>query len=146
MILRPPRSTRTDTLCPYTTLFRSLLVSGALLGRHRLRAAADEILIDVVRLAPQAADDVQIAIGVAVERAGRHVAGAQHIALELLGDVADVRHLVEVRSEEPTSELQSLMRNSYAVFCLNKNKKMRIIAPVTTKRQNEFVLVNATII
>src|SRR3546814_15391224 len=99
MILRPPRSTRTDTLCPYTTLFRSLLVSGALLGRHRLRAAADEILIDVVRLAPQAADDVQIAIGVAVERAGRHVAGAQHIALELLGDVADVRHLVEVLVE-----------------------------------------------
>src|SRR3546814_7689322 len=108
MIRRPPRSTRTDTLFPYTTLFRS------------------------------------------------HVTGAQHVVLELVRDVADVRHFIEVavqrpcfiellraslddfpglvqllklpgegrwvmnRSEEHTSELQSLMRISYAVFCLNK--------------------------
>src|SRR3546814_6331180 len=81
MIRRPPRSTRTDTLFPYTTLFRSV----------------------------------------------RHI-GAQHIAL-LAGMVA-LGHLeadtlarqCAIRSEEHTSELQSLMRISYAVFCLKKKK------------------------
>src|SRR3546814_16496926 len=80
MIRRPPRSTRTDTLFPYTTLFRSscstALRRGAILSTPR----ANEI--DAV-----------------LRRGGRH------------------------RSEEHTSELQSLMRISYAVFCLKKKKK-----------------------
>src|SRR3546814_18052190 len=77
MIRRPPRSTRTDTLFPYTTLFRSQ------------RAAAD---MDVVRAAGMKSIDLGL-------RGSRETNG---------------------RSEEHTSELQSLMRISYAVFCLKK--------------------------
>src|SRR3546814_19805783 len=85
MIRRPPRSTRTDTLFPYTTLFRSLSAAGA---RHH-RAGDRERSFPPVR------------------------PGAHHLGLP--------RH-VQLRSEEHTSELQSLMRISYAVFCLKKNK------------------------
>src|SRR3546814_7169246 len=96
---RPPRSTRTDTLFPYTTLFRSfrgqLLVHGQVLGHDR-----------VVLLLGQGADHV---LGIIDEDGIKH------------------RGLSSSRSEEHTSELQSLMRISYAVFCLkkkiqNKNK------------------------
>src|SRR3546814_8103335 len=81
MIRRPPRSTRTDTLFPYTTLFRSaflLLASDVRIG------ATGDYLIGMN----------EVAIGIAVPD----------------------------RSEEHTSELQSLMRISYAVFCLKKNR------------------------
>src|SRR3546814_3781561 len=90
MIRLPPISTRTDTLFPYTTLFRSE-------GAQRLG-----------RVTREAFDDV-----------GQHreVAVADHPAE---GDHA-------VRSEEHTSELQSLMRISYAVFCLKKKKKPHTI-------------------
>src|SRR3546814_5677848 len=88
MIRRPPRSTRTDTLFPYTTLFRS--DEGVALRRQaQLDAALDE------------ADD-EVAL---VEVAGAAVPGDG-----------------PGRSEEHTSELQSLMRISYAVFCLKKKK------------------------
>src|SRR3546814_8393587 len=92
MILRPPRSTRTDTLFPYTTLFRS---NQGLGGRRRIRRHG------------------------AGRRADRFPArqGARHRAL------ADDRvPAARFRSEEHTSELQSLMRISYAVFCLKKKK------------------------
>src|SRR3546814_8789267 len=83
MIRRPPRSTRTDTLFPYTTLFRS--------GR----AAGD---------------------------GGGVFLGIQALARRFHGE--DIHRIVEERrSEEHTSELQSLMRISYAVFCLKKKKK-----------------------
>src|SRR3546814_4578517 len=82
MIRRPPRSTRTDTLFPYTTLFRSG-AAGAAAGENPL----GEPLI----LAP---------------------------LLQLLDRLRPV--LLQERSEEHTSELQSLMRISYAVFCLKK--------------------------
>src|SRR3546814_6726380 len=82
MIRRPPRSTRTDTLFPYTTLFRSIF--------------------------PLEAFDQ---IG------------------ELRGDGARLSAILAgLRSEEHTSELQSLMRNSYAVFCLKKKKQQCKIA------------------
>src|SRR3546814_14674476 len=81
MIRRPPRSTRTDTLFPYTTLFRSLL---------------DEM--------PGSATAIQ---------------GAARAALISLDQGT-------ARSEEHTSELQSLMRISYAVFCLKKKKPKHI--------------------
>src|SRR3546814_19397340 len=85
MIRRPPRSTRTDTLFPYTTLFRS----------------------------PSATSrEVALAVLGPADAAGQVVAGAQVEAADLAG-----------RSEEHTSELQSLMRISYAVFCLKKKKK-----------------------
>src|SRR3546814_7327638 len=93
MIRRPPRSTRTDTLFPYTTLFRSDRIEPALLGW----AAA----------APTPG-----------ERRPMVRSRVSAIARKLLS-----RREAETRSEEHTSELQSLMRISYAVFCLKKKKK-----------------------
>src|SRR3546814_2007770 len=92
MIRRPPRSTRTDTLFPYTTLFRSR---------------------------PTAAS--------AFRRRGRH----RPVSRRLFGNFGYIRETIfgglwsklPNRSEEHTSELQSLMRISYAVFCLKKKKR-----------------------
>src|SRR3546814_8975645 len=104
MIRRPPRSTRTDTLFPYTTLFRSL---------HRRRSGGSGAACRVGGVAQVAChrnrDD------------GRFRRGAPRIAR--VGDSrngAGIR--TDGRSEEHTSELQSLMRISYAVFCLKKKK------------------------
>src|SRR3546814_4820270 len=93
MIRRPPRSTRTDTLFPYTTLFRSVV---ARLSTHP-RAGA------VRRRAPCCCD----------RRSGD---GHRFAAAR----ASRARRRVHARSEEHTSELQSLMRISYAVFCLKK--------------------------
>src|SRR3546814_6171228 len=92
MIRRPPRSTRTDTLFPYPTLFRSLR------GAERLDARAFPRLwrADLSLVGPSARTD------------GLH---------------AVQRPQPRRRSEEHTSELQSLMRISYAVFCLKKKKQ-----------------------
>src|SRR3546814_282560 len=95
MIRRPPRSTRTDTLFPYTTLFRSM---DAPSGRLAL-GAVGHVLQFVEN------PKFEIAAKLDVGPAPGHVGGDGH-------------H----RSEEHTSELQSLMRISYAVFCLKKNK------------------------
>src|SRR3546814_3604845 len=111
MIRRPPRSTRTDTRCPYTTLFRSVRL------HHRARD-------------PQRADRVGAVAGTgadghsAARRVARRTTDPQRrpaIAPEQGGN-AD-----HGRSEEHTSELQSLMRISYAVFCLKKKKTQYII-------------------
>src|SRR3546814_4094962 len=91
MIRRPPRSTRTDTLFPYTTLFRSCGSSS--------RAG------DAVREPPE--------IALRVASPARWTASARR---------SDEPH--RRRSEEHTSELQSLMRISYAVFCLTKKTKI----------------------
>src|SRR3546814_6569498 len=85
MIRRPPRSTRTDTLFPYTTLFRSV-AAGRGVGVERLRG----------------------------ERSGGRELSGHRPAFR--------RRDLSNRSEEYTSELQSLMRISYAVFCLKKKK------------------------
>src|SRR3546814_4696533 len=96
MIRRPPRSTRTDTLFPYTTLFRSLgLLSGYLGG------VVDAVIMRIA--------DVQLTFPA--------------ILIALLID--GLSRSVLPRSEEHTSELQSLMRISYAVFCLKKKKKKK---------------------
>src|SRR3546814_5475811 len=104
MIRRPPRSTRPDTLFPYTTLFRSPLDYVAdLFSAENLRASG---LFDVeatTRLFAKA-------------RAGRVVGFADNQAF------VGVLSTLLLRSEEHTSELQSLMRISYAVFCLKKKK------------------------
>src|SRR3546814_2245918 len=111
MILRPPRSTRTDTLFPYTTLCRSARIHFALPRGIRGRAVLAKLL---------SANGRQGGFGWCIGRTFLHrhcgrtdIRGASSFA---------------VRSEEHTSELQSLMRISYAVFCL-KNK--------TTKRESD---------
>src|SRR3546814_1243916 len=114
MIRRPPRSTRTDTLFPDTTLFRSELVE---LVRHRrklLVAHLDERTQlagrDVGGDVGGGAVDGDAADGARIGLVGGHVGGRG------VGQRADR----DARSEEHTSELQSLMRISYAVFCLTK--------------------------
>src|SRR3546814_2566145 len=105
MIRRPPRSTRTDTLFPYTTLFRSVLP--VILAGEFVAIAAGGVI--------GAARDPGAAGGVGF----LGIVGI--VALDADRD-AD-RVVRELRSEEHTSELQSLMRISYAVFCLKKKKK-----------------------
>src|SRR3546814_3022134 len=110
MIRRPPRSTRTDTLFPYTTLFRSDLDRTRLGGRAaaaRYRAAA-----------------LSCGAGLGSARLRRHrpAGDDRRDAAHALRRGAVLRHR-RLRSEEHTSELQSLMRISYAVFCLKKKKQ-----------------------
>src|SRR3546814_6198282 len=110
----PPRSTRTDTLFPYTTLVRSgprrlmhrIKTPGAIRGTSLMATRA--IVFALLSLA----------------------AGCQRESAEqaLRGDIASLQAAIESRdagerSEEHTSELQSLMRSSYAVFCLKKKKQ-----------------------
>src|SRR3546814_4744013 len=115
MIRRPPRSTRTDTLFPYTTLFRSVEDQVAALRAPLLEDLGQVATIEV--RTPERVDDQRLeAVALAAPR------------LALLGEpsaqVLQRRHLTIVeRSEEHTSELQSLMRISYAVFCLKKKKQ-----------------------
>src|SRR3546814_2766145 len=107
MIRRPPRSTRTDTLFPYTTLFRSGIEAGV--DRESGRCGAHHC--EGKRDADKAADHHLTA---PVRRRRRQRRGHRDRA------VSSSPHN---RSEEHTSELQSLMRISYAVFCLKKKKK-----------------------
>src|SRR3546814_7624620 len=113
MIRRPPRSTRTDTLFPYTTLFRSM----SFLGLYR----------DPTVAATTAACDWHIADLMDSEKP---------VSLYLVippSDISRTKPLVRLvlnqigRSEEHTSELQSLMRISYAVFCLKQKNNTQHI-------------------
>src|SRR3546814_1693608 len=121
MIRRPPRSTRTDTLFPYTTLFRSLYDIDAVWaecvtyesngrkhfkewtarGQSQLSAALNKVVPHVAPRPDQLVTDEQLT-------------RLQNTADDVGAD------LQAFRSEEHTSELQSLMRNSYAGFCLKK--------------------------
>src|SRR3546814_3194205 len=104
MLRRPPRSTRTDTLFPYTTLFRSMFgLVGIDDGLHGRGVAAFD-------------DDHVERLVLRQRGAGKHAGHESGENGELYG-----LH-VGTRSEEHTSELQSLMRISYAVFCLKKKK------------------------
>src|SRR3546814_9211909 len=122
MTRRPPRVTRTSTLFPYTTLFRSPAeqqLGGDVVPLNRL--AHGKRLVEVGLRDDLAA--VLLGLGDGALPCGRHgrVGGRGAVGLEpdLGGVEGDI--LVEVvRSEEHTSELQSLMRISYAVFCLKK--------------------------
>src|SRR3546814_1344328 len=103
MIRRPPRSTRTDTLFPYTTLFRSVLSDDGVSAVGAPPAREDEILGGPDR-----------------DLTGTPVGESRHQPHQ----VQD-HHRGSTRSEEHTSELQSLMRISYAVFCLKKKKNKK---------------------
>src|SRR3546814_2025838 len=98
MIRRPPRSTRTDTLFPYTTLFRSFAVPG--INWPSPKAPLGLRAIGLYRLSW-----ISIASMSPIGKPASHAARCTR------------------RSEEHTSELQSLMRISYAVFCLQKKQK-----------------------
>src|SRR3546814_2921515 len=118
MIRNPPRSTRTDTLFPYTTRFRS---------HRRGQGAAsrrDHPRQYVEGPAPCALD---LEIGQAARGRAARLVGARAGAV-----ACDAAVALPPRSEEHTSELQSLMRISYAVFCLKKQTKQT--KPQTTSR------------
>src|SRR3546814_5758599 len=109
MIRLPPRSTRTDTLFPYTTLFRSV----------KARVVGD---VHLAVLAGGAAVGVEDHRGVVVQAGGAlfEQRADQHHAVLLRQPREAFGAGAGNRSEEHTSELQSLMRISYAVFCLKK--------------------------
>src|SRR3546814_7876309 len=126
MIRRPPRSTRTDTLFPYTTLFRSGDAGGG-----RIAHVAEHHRLHVDGRAPGVGDVVDAAIDLRALRLPRAEHSADrapklvvHILRERVAEhllhlfLVDADQRLPVRSEEHTSELQSLMRISYAVFCL----------------------------
>src|SRR3546814_9853908 len=110
---RPPRSTRTDTLFPYTTLFRSPMFTVGLVvddeaGRQVSR---NDVFLDRI---DYGVDGETIAVGM-----GRYQPKCARDCLFIFVGKFEPTD----RSEEHTSELQSLMRTSYAVFCLKKKKK-----------------------
>src|SRR3546814_10626112 len=127
MILRPPRSTRTDTHFPYTTLFLSLRQARG--GHFRVGEIASYALVhvvvdgsagslEIVEFGERAPDpDVLELPAPQVEEEADPVCRVGR--RDLLQDQLPALH---GRSEEHTSELQSLMRISYAVFCLKKKK------------------------
>src|SRR3546814_8321008 len=107
MLRRPPRSTRTDTLVPYTTLFRSICIHEGYQADPTTKSCA----VPIYQTVSYEFDD------------------AQHGA-----DLFDLK----VRSEEHTSELQSLMRISYAVFCLKqKTHKLCSLTHVCSIKTNK---------
>src|SRR3546814_8389051 len=107
MIRRPPRSTGTDTPFPHTTLFRS---RQRFIGQRRVERH-DAAVVD------DRADDDRRDLGTVAQDAADPGAGADAVRPQYSLD------RVDDRSEEHTSELQSLMRISYAVFCLKKKNK-----------------------
>src|SRR3546814_7684378 len=122
MIRRPPRSTRTDTLVPYTTLFRSLLAGR---GRRRRvgsdRNAGARGIDHAVRLCDGWGARLVSPAHIGAGRGRARGAGDPfHPVARRIAD----RNRPRRRSEEHTSELQSLMRISYAVFCLKKKTKI----------------------
>src|SRR3546814_5865047 len=123
MIRRPPRSTRTDTLFPDTTLFRSIAMELSN-GDHPL---ADALLFAAGRspnITALGLDDVGVTTG---------PDGAVKVDAENRTSVASIFAVGDVtRSEEHTSELQSLMRISYAVFCLKKKQQNNLTQVIST--------------
>src|SRR3546814_3620100 len=125
MIRRPPRSTRTDTLFPYTTLFRSLPQTGHAAADAQRAQTPRDCLFSAPAAAPpdrywpwhdRLPDRRSVASGTLARRGCpcRRIAAAPEPGPAFAG--------ADGRSEEHTSELQSLMRISYAVFCLKKKK------------------------
>src|SRR3546814_5146337 len=122
MIRRPPRSTRTDTLFPYTTLFRS---------QHRNDENSAHFFLPPRKWASGLCRTTAYAIVYEARIAQ---------AMDFTRRLAAVRRArpARCRSEEHTSELQSLMRISYAVFCLKK-KKERLYTRNNHNKQRESV-------
>src|SRR3546814_10242202 len=116
---RPRGSTRTDTLCPYTTLFRSMVE----LGETRQDRVGFVHALATLERHPESVP-VNALVPVKGTVLGDMLEGTP---LAKIDDIEFVRTIAvaRIRSEEHTSELQSLMRISYAVFCLKKKKKTK---------------------
>src|SRR3546814_9276944 len=134
MIRRPPRSTRTDNLFPYTTLFRS----GAREDHILHPAAAHRLGRGFAHHPADRLEQVRLAAAIGADDAGQPRLDAQLGGFDEAFETGEAQpfYLHENppcsrsnRSEEHTSELQSLMRISYAVFCLKKKKKNNTPAP-----------------
>src|SRR3546814_9518254 len=127
MIRRPPRSTRTDTLLPYTTLFRSGFgIDGDIDEEAGLLAARLAFLHQFDDAARRGAPRLPgTAHRGAADRLAVHIVAERDVVERIVGLDQDDR---KARSEEHTSELQSLMRLSYAVFCM----KTKITYTITT--------------
>src|SRR3546814_6658872 len=121
MMRLPPRSTRTDTFFPYTTLFRS----GVALAEEYVSVEVSE------------GDDARpLVVGTTI---------TMRFDGDQLGASLGCNQLGALRSEEHTSELQSLMRISYAVFCLKKQKQKKHRSPYCkkyTKHPNPIIYTN----
>src|SRR3546814_4950933 len=140
MIRRPPRSTRTDTLFPYTTLFRSAVTILKLLGssdnplEDQAAFLKAQILFWLIGATDGHAKNFSIFLGpggsysltpfydVLSAQPSLDAGQVERKQMKLAMSVGDNNHY-RIRSEEHTSELQSLMRISYAVFCLKKKNK-----------------------
>src|SRR3546814_6406827 len=122
MIRRPPISTRTDTLFPYTTLFRSDGGSGTRLSDACGRAGRD---------GPDG--------GLCVRRACDPASPAGKVRAHGGAEGRQLLPRPGGRSEEHTSELQSLMRSSYAVFCLKKKKNKYTLHKNTTSNNTGVI-------
>src|SRR3546814_10756305 len=118
MLRRPPRSTRTDTLFPYTTLFRSMLKFATIslltlaIATPAFAETADSERGDEIVVTASGIEQSRDEVGQAIT-----IIDTDTIERRQTVDIVDL-----LRSEEHTSELQSLMRISYAVFCLKKKK------------------------
>src|SRR3546814_2324742 len=126
MIRRPPRSTRTDTLFPYTTLFRSVRGAAPQAGRlgppRQCPRRRSRCILAVAVHGQRRSDDQRSIVGavrICRTRQADCLVRFPETALELPWSAA-IPLSTPHRSEEHTSELQSLMRISYAVFCLKK--------------------------
>src|SRR3546814_2899932 len=128
MIRRPPRSTRTDTLFPYTTLFRSILymvvfVAVIVIGASKSFSLITEIPDRVMRwvgVGHETRDEQSFTEGVRTASSGAigAIGGASlSTGAAMLKDSVSRVKRIGRRSEEHTSELQSLMLSSYAVLC-----------------------------
>src|SRR3546814_10445172 len=116
MIRRPPRSTRTDTLFPYTTLFRSHHIAIVSFRQRGQTEWTVEMLVNLQTGETWRFDKIDDRASDAGRRLTRLARWPGYAALAILANA------LSIRSEEHTSELQSLMRISYAVFCLKKKK------------------------
>src|SRR3546814_1767445 len=144
MIRRPPRSTRTDTLFPYTTLFRSVADHiGSPAPSHRRRVSIADTrhsnrthstrsagLRPPGRRRWAAAADTPsfLSRSFGIDSCARSTPNA--IGIYARVTVFDSTNIAAYRSEEHPSELQSLMRSSYAVFCLKHKKKQQHNTPL----------------
>src|SRR3546814_5836449 len=125
MIRRPPRSTRTDTLFPYTTLFRSAITGELDADKGSLSLPKDLAIAVVAQETPSLPDlAIEFVLDGDIELRSLE---ARLTKAEDAHDVETISNIHErlnaIRSEDHTSELQSLMRISYAIFCLTQKIK-----------------------